>query len=168
MDSRERIDLRQTVQECLAAVAQHPDDAAVALETRLDGKPVPVAGDADLLHRALFNLVLNAAQSAGAGGRVVVTLEDRRSRTHPRGTDIEHPVRLAVADSGPGVAPEAAARVFDPFYTTKERGSGLGLAVVHRAVEAHAGAVFVDRAAEGGAEFVIFLPGLPGGLEEDV
>jgi signal transduction histidine kinase len=52
-------------------------------------------------------------------------------------------------------------RIFDPFFTTRKGGSGLGLALVHRAVEAHSGVIFVDRAIEGGAQFVIFLPGLP-------
>ncbi|MNC96714.1 Sensor protein ZraS [compost metagenome] len=52
-------------------------------------------------------------------------------------------------------------RIFDPFFTTKPKGSGLGLAVVHRAVEAHQGATFVESTSEGGAQFVIFLPGAP-------
>ena len=123
-----------------------------------------MVGDGDLLHRALFNLVLNGAQSAGPGGRVIVSLEDERDRSNPRGTGIEHPVRLAVEDSGPGIDAEERGRVFDPFFTTKVGGSGLGLAVVHRAVEAHAGATFVERSPEGGAQFVIFLPGVPGHL----
>ena len=54
-------------------------------------------------------------------------------------------------------------RIFDPFFTTKVGGSGLGLAVVHRAVEAHAGATFVEQGPEGGAQFVIYLPGIPEG-----
>jgi signal transduction histidine kinase len=69
------------------------------------------------------------------------------------------PVCLRVADSGPGVASEDLPRIFDPFYTNRPGGSGLGLALVHRAVEAHQGAVLVDRAEEGGAEFAIYLPG---------
>src|SRR5690606_39584412 len=82
-------------------------------------------------------------------------------RSAPRGIQMDRPVRLAVRDSGPGIAPEVEHRLFDPFVTTKSGGSGLGLAVVHRAVEAHAGVIFVERAVEGGAQFVIFIPGLP-------
>jgi signal transduction histidine kinase len=78
------------------------------------------------------------------------------------GTGVEYPVRLAVRDNGPGIDPETAGHVFDPFFTTKESGSGLGLAVVHRAVEAHQGVTYLDRAPEGGAQFVMFLPGIPG------
>jgi signal transduction histidine kinase len=64
------------------------------------------------------------------------------------------------------VPPEEVARIFDPFYSRRIGGSGLGLAVVHRAVEAHRGAVFVEEGPEGGAEFKIFLPGLA--LTEEV
>jgi signal transduction histidine kinase len=70
-----------------------------------------------------------------------------------------NPVCLRVADSGPGVSSEEVPRIFDPFYSSRTGGSGLGLAVVHRAVEAHQGAVLVDKGPEGGAQFKIFLPG---------
>jgi signal transduction histidine kinase len=142
-------------------VKQHPDTTGVDIVAQLDPGPIYVTGDADLLHRAIFNLVLNGAQSAGPGGRVRVSLSDQRDRPRPRGTSIERPVRLAVSDSGKGISADVRARIFDPFFTTKAKGSGLGLAVVHRAVEAHQGATFVDQAPEGGAEFVIFLPGVP-------
>jgi PAS domain S-box-containing protein len=159
MSAREQLDLKAVVRGCLLIAKQHPEVAGVEIAEQLPADPVWVVGDADLLHRALFNLVLNAAQSAGAGGRVRVSLADDRDHPRPRGMDIDHPVRLTVSDSGPGIAPEVVARIFDPFFTTKPRGSGLGLAVVHRAVEAHQGATFVERAPEGGAQFVIFLPG---------
>jgi two-component system sensor histidine kinase PilS (NtrC family) len=161
LSARAEIDLHAVARGCLVVVKQHPDLAGVEIVAQLDEGPIHVMGDADLLHRALFNLVLNGAQSAGPGGRVRVTLRDERERPRPRGTSIEHPVRLTVSDSGAGISPEVRARIFDPFFTTKPKGSGLGLAVVHRAVEAHQGATFVDESPEGGAEFVIFLPGVP-------
>jgi two-component system sensor histidine kinase PilS (NtrC family) len=163
LSAREEIDLQGTVRECLMIVKQHPDTKGVEIVAELDDGPIPIDGDADLIHRALFNLVLNGAQSAGPGGRVVVTLSDQRSRPRPRGTDIENPIRLTVSDSGAGIMSDVQSRIFDPFFTTKANGSGLGLAVVHRAVEAHAGATFVEKGPEGGAQFVIFLPGVPKG-----
>ena len=71
-----------------------------------------------------------------------------------------HVVQIVVADSGPGIPPAEAERVFDPFYTTKQpgRGTGLGLAIVHRVVDGMGGAIWVQRAREGGAAFVIVLP----------
>ena len=163
MSAHETLDIHAVVCECLLLVKQHPDLKGVEITAILDDGPVPLVGDADLLHRALFNLVLNGAQAAGAGGWVKVTLDHDASRTFPRGTAIEHPVRLSVSDSGPGIAESERARIFDPFFTTKRGGSGLGLAVVHRAVDAHGGATFVDESTEGGAAFVVFLPAHPVG-----
>jgi two-component system sensor histidine kinase PilS (NtrC family) len=162
MGASEEVDLKALVADCISLSKQHPDLAAVELVTEVDEGPVRVMGDGDLLHRALFNLLLNGAQSAGAGGKVVVALAPATGTRDPRGDGLEYPVRLTVRDSGPGIDAETASRVFDPFFTTKKSGSGLGLAVVHRAVEAHQGVTFVDRAPEGGARFVIFLPGIPG------
>jgi two-component system, NtrC family, sensor histidine kinase PilS len=160
--AREEVDMAQLARDCLALGCQHPDLEEVEVRTEIPEGRVRVLGDADLLHRALFNLLLNGAQSAGPGGVVTVVVTDAPQRFQPLGADIEHPVQIAVRDSGSGVEPDVARRIFDPFFTTKKSGSGLGLAIVHRAVEAHAGATLVDRAPEGGAEFVIVLPGLPG------
>jgi signal transduction histidine kinase len=160
MSARREIDLVDVVRGCLVVVRQHPDTRDVSIVAELDAGPIPIFGDTDLIHRALFNLVLNGAQSAGPGGRVVVTLQDQRDRPKPRGTAIERPIRLTVSDSGEGIGADLRSRIFDPFFTTKPQGSGLGLAVVHRAVEAHAGATFVEKGPEGGAQFVIFLPGV--------
>ena len=66
-------------------------------------------------------------------------------------------VSLRVSDAGPGIPPEIRDRMFDPFFTTKANGSGLGLAVVHRAIEAHRGHVFVDSSTRG-TRFTVILP----------
>ena len=160
-EEREQIDLHALVRGCLLIAKQHPDLKGVDVVAVLDDGPIEVVGDADLLHRALFNLVLNGAQSAGAGGRVTVSLQFDPTRARPRGASVDRPVRLSVGDSGPGIDEKERARIFDPFFTTKTGGSGLGLAVVHRAVEAHSGVTFVDESADGGAEFIILLPGSP-------
>ncbi len=157
LGEREVVGLPALVRDCVALVRQHPDAAGVEVSCDApDG--LVLRGDPHLLHRALFNLVLNAVQFAGAEGTVQVELEDLRGRPARRATGIPHPVRISVTDSGPGVEEGAAQRIFDPFFTTRAGGSGLGLAVVHRAVEAHDGAVFVERAPGGGARFVIDLP----------
>ncbi len=115
MSARERIDLFDVVQGCLLLVKQHPDLDGVEVVAELEGGPISMIGDADLIHRALFNLILNGAQSVGKGGRVLVTLENEASRLRPRGTDIERPIRLSVSDSGPGITDEERDRIFDPF-----------------------------------------------------
>ncbi|MBW3533921.1 MAG: PAS domain-containing protein, partial [Gemmatimonadetes bacterium] len=160
MERSEQVDMVEVVRDAVELVRQHPDADGVALTCHGHERPQVIPGDVDLLHRAIFNLVLNAAQFAGPGGAVEVFLDRPTPRQTPPGLGLERPLRLVVRDSGPGVEPGDVARIFDPFFTTREGGSGLGLAVVHRAVEAHRGAVLVDRAGGGGAEFVIILPGV--------
>jgi two-component system, NtrC family, sensor histidine kinase PilS len=157
---RETIDLSGVVCDGLALAQQHPDaERGVAVELLGTDDPILIPGDQDLLHRLVFNLVLNAVQFAGPDGWIRLTLEDCSGKPPPRGIDVASPVRVTVEDSGPGISDEHITRVFDPFYTTREGGSGLGLALVHRAVEAHEGAILVERGESGGAKFIIYLPG---------
>lgn len=114
-----------------------------------------IAGDEDLLHRAVSNLLLNAVQAVGPTGRVRLAVS-AAPRTH-RGPEA---VLVQVDDDGPGIAPELRERLFEPFVTNKPGGSGLGLAVVHRAVEAHRGTVQVD-ALPRGTRFTLLLPRTP-------
>lgn len=154
------VDLARSVDEAIAVVRQHPEaERGVRIETASPEGLRRVPGDADLLHRLVFNLVLNAVQFSPPEGLVKVELEDCTGGRRPRGVPFDPAVRLSIEDSGPGIDPEEAERIFDPFYTTRTGGSGLGLAVVHRAVEAHRGVVFVDESSLGGARFVIYLPG---------
>ncbi len=164
-----QVDLAALARDCVTLVSKHPEMGigVRVLEVGLD-REVRVPGDADLLHRAIFNLVLNAAQFAGPAGIVRVELENQEECAGTVGTDMENPVCLKVSDSGPGVEPEEVLRIFDPFFTRRTGGSGLGLAVVHRAVEAHKGIVLVDEGPDGGAEFRIFLPGTPQAEEVEV
>ena len=105
---------------------------------------VPARGDARQLKRALANLVKNALQATPVGGRVVVTA--RRERT------------LVVADEGPGIPEADLAKIFAPFYTTKEKGTGLGLAFVKEIVTAHGGTLSVDSGAGRGTRITMVLP----------
>jgi two-component system, NtrC family, sensor histidine kinase PilS len=154
------VDLEQVARDAVALTRQHPDTQAhhVKVLDTIQAGGLRIPGDADLLHRAIFNLLLNGAQFAGEGGEVQLIVE-RVSRA-PGGGRILDPVRVAVRDTGPGVPPEDVPRIFDPFFTKRRGGSGLGLAVVHRAVEAHQGIVLVESyGRDGGAEFAIYLPG---------
>ena len=90
---------------------------------------------------------------------VEVELESSLDSIPAEAADVEDPVVLRVRDHGPGISADELGRIFDPFYTTRSGGSGLGLAVVHRAVQVHDGAVLVADAPRGGCEFTIYLPG---------
>jgi signal transduction histidine kinase len=111
-----------------------------------------VLADPQTLEGALVNLLLNSIDACADGGTVVI-----EARLAPTGLEI------SVLDSGPGIPPEDAERIFDPFFTTKdtERGTGLGLPVARRAVEAHGGELVLKHTPGGGATFVICLPSAP-------
>jgi two-component system sensor histidine kinase PilS (NtrC family) len=160
--SFEPVDVAECVHTAVALAREHPDAAPVAcLDVRGADAPLAILGDADLLHQAVFNLVLNALQFAGEKGTVRVEVSGVRANGSDPIVQPHSAVRVVVSDSGPGVAAEHAARVFDPFFTTRDQGSGLGLSVVHRAVDAHQGSVIVDESALGGARFVLYLPAAP-------
>jgi signal transduction histidine kinase len=76
----------------------------------------------------------------------------------PASVALDAPVRLTVRDSGPGIVEADVTRLFDPFFTTRDGGNGLGLAMVHRAIEAHRGAIVVDGSQADGARFTVYLP----------
>ena len=156
-----QVDIAQLVHGAAVLAGAHPsraDGGRVAV-TGDAGSVGCVAGDDDVLHRAVFNLVLNAVQSSPRGGevRVDVTALDRDDA--PPGVRLPGGgVSILVADDGPGIPPEAREKMFDPFFTTRPGGSGLGLAVVHRAVESHAGCVFVDSEVGSGTRVTVLLP----------
>ncbi len=152
------IDLGAVVTEAVELARRHPDGERGQVDLALPDEPIFVHGDRDLLHRAVFNLVLNGVQHSAGG---VVRVDMRAARTDELPSAIELPLaaRVRVTDSGPGISTRNLPRVFDPFFTTRPAGTGLGLALVHRAVEAHGGAIFVDGGGEGkGATFTVYLP----------
>lgn len=104
-------------------------------------------GDREKLKQALLNLVLNAIQVQPQGGLVKISLAEFSS-------DIE----IKIIDEGPGIEPDIADKIFDPFFTAREGGTGLGLAVTHRIVEEHGGTIRVQSPPGQGAAFILNLP----------
>ena len=155
----EPVDLAAVARGAASLAAAHPDrpdDVEVQCDGERDG--MIVEGDEDLLHRAVFNLALNAVQASPGGGRVRVELAPLTMDQVPVGMSFDRGgVALRVSDSGPGIPVEIRDRLFDPFFTTKPGGSGLGLSIVHRAIEAHNGFVLVDSD-DGGTRVTVLLP----------
>lgn len=157
---RSAVDLGKVAAEAIALVEQHPDGDGVRIDFDAPSGATTVEGDEDLLHRAVFNLVLNGVQHAGPGGVVGVRVGRVGAGGPPAGVEIDGAACVAVHDTGPGVTPEIMDRIFDPFVSTRRGGTGLGLALVHRAVQAHGGAIIVENALGTGASFVVYLPAL--------
>ena len=123
-----------------------------------DGSPIMITGDEDMLHRAIFNLALNAVQASSPGSTVTIeVIADAQDPTSPDGPLDVGSVGIRVSDHGAGIPDEVRGRLFDPFTTTKAQGTGLGLAVVLRAIVAHKGVVSVDSGPEG-TKVTITLP----------
>jgi signal transduction histidine kinase len=142
---RERVDLAALVEEQLQRLGLPP---SVEIERRLaPGLPAAFA-DTVQVGQVFLNLAVNAVQAMGEGGGTL-TVEGR--------VDGEGFVQLVVRDQGPGVTPELRERIFEPLFTTKARGIGLGLAVSRRLAEANGGElVLLDD--PGGAAFALRLP----------
>ena len=125
-----------------------PQLEAQMIDVDIDVPPnTLLSADREMIRRALLNLMLNAVDAMPDGGTLVITSYD-----HAGGFELE------VADSGPGLNEEAKRRAFEPFYSTKQNGTGLGLAFVHHVAEAHGGTVTVANCPEGGAAFTIRIP----------
>ncbi len=153
------VELGSVAEQAIAVIRQHPDGSnGVTIDYKPPDRPVRVEGDEDLIHRAIFNLVLNAAQHAGPSGRVHVAVDRVSAHELPAGVAPGLRARIMVRDSGPGILEADLGRIFDPFFTTRTNGTGLGLSVVHRAVEAHDGVILVDGAPGRGACFSVYLP----------
>jgi signal transduction histidine kinase/HAMP domain-containing protein len=122
--------------------------AGVMLELNIETGLPRVPHDPARLRQALLNLLRNAVEAAGRGGTVRIG-----ARAHGSGA------RLSVDDTGPGVADAIRDRLFQPFFTTKPHGTGLGLLLTREIVLEHRGELHVDKSALGGASFAIDLPG---------
>lgn len=127
-------------------------DEAVELTIEIEEGELPVALDRTMLYRVLENLVANAIQAAKA--------DHDSARVRVRALSEEGGYVLEVEDDGPGIPPKLGASVFDPYVTTKQDGSGLGLTIVKKIVIDHGGQIEVDESPLGGARFRVTLPAL--------
>ncbi|MHB8872773.1 MAG: sensor histidine kinase [Myxococcaceae bacterium] len=125
-------------------------DPEAEVQVHSPGPVPPARVDEQMLRQALVNLVSNAIQAPQRRSPVSV-------RVLVEGAPADM-LRFEVADDGAGVPPELVERIFTPFFTTRAKGTGLGLAVVRRVAEAHGGAVNVQKTSGGGATFVLRVP----------
>lgn len=133
--------------EGLVAFMRHDRNWA-EVQMRVEGQAPVVQADGELLKVALQNLLVNAAQAMQMRGDIRVCL----------GADADT-VRIDVVDAGPGIPPDVQPRIFTPFFTTKSRGTGLGLPTVRRIAEAHGGTVEIVSSGAGGTRVRFALPG---------
>lgn len=143
----EVVDLNVEVRGALDLVKNVMEDHHVAVVARLSAGPHCVRIDRARLRQVLLNLLNNAREAVGKGGRIEIEV----SRAGEA-------VGLIVSDNGPGVPAAQRSRIFEPFYSTKELGIGLGLALVKKFVGESGGSIVYDAEQEAGSRFIIRLP----------
>jgi signal transduction histidine kinase len=149
--NRARLDLNDLVREVLALLGRDLQRNRISVELELDEGVAPVKGDRIQLQQVLVNLITNAMEAMMENKRPRILRI--KSATHdPNG------VMVSVADTGPGIDPAVANRIFNPLFTTKSSGMGLGLAICRSIIEGHDGRLWVSSAAEGGSVFQFVLP----------
>ena len=143
----QRVDLVKLAQEVASLVA--PDARSQKIEVVVEAQPkeAPIQGDRDLLIQAVLNVVVNGMESMKNGGRLVIRLEE-----------IEGGWIFAVKDQGVGIAEDARDRIYNLYFTTKGKGSGIGLAMTFRVVQLHGGTIDFESELGTGTEFRLRLP----------
>ena len=145
-------DLSQVMDRSLKAVAQQGASTLVEVHCDYQAGLPPVMIDPELCEQAFTNLIVNACEAMGDhGGELWI-------RIHRAGKSEGEQVAVEIEDSGPGVAPELKEQIFNPFFTTKKTGVGLGLAIVSKIVDAHGGRLTLASRPGGGACFRITFP----------
>lgn len=137
------------VANVLAAVRPEAERAGVTVDAACADRSLVVEGDAALLRDAFLNLVQNAVQAMPKGGRLSVSCAPADGRR----------VQVRVEDTGVGIAPENLERIFELYFTTKEKGTGMGLALVFRTIQIHDGTIDVESTLGVGTAFIVVLPG---------
>ena len=122
----------------------------------------PVSADEGQIVQVIGNLVMNAKQAMPSGGQISIHIDNAVVSTDELSLAPGSYVRIGVGDQGSGIAPEHLPRIFDPYFTTKPTGSGLGLASVHSIVKQHGGYVGVSSTLGSGTEFSVYLPVVEG------
>jgi two-component system, LuxR family, sensor kinase FixL len=148
----ESVRLSDIAQDVLALVRADAAMKHVTLECSVPQSLPPVLGDRIHLSQVLLNLIMNAMDAVGGASdsRRQVTIE---ARSTPNGC-----CEMSVGDSGPGIAPEALDQVFEPFFTSKNDGMGIGLSISRSIVEAHGGKLWAENGLRGGATFRFTVP----------
>jgi signal transduction histidine kinase len=154
MPAVKRMDLNTEIRDALAMFRDDLDEAKILVDIDLAADLPPISADPDQLRQVLWNLVSNAIQAMVHGGKLTVATR----RAVPEEGD---GVVFLVGDTGGGIPYDVVHNIFNPFFTTKTKGTGLGLPIVHAIVQKHGGSIQLDNREGKGVTFSIFLPRVP-------
>ena len=151
----ETLHVNEAISEVIELTRNEAMKNGVSVQTQLADSLPAVKADRTQLQQVILNLILNAVQAMSEGD---LTLRELRVSTSANGSGS---VLLSVRDSGPGIRPQNLDRLFDPFYTTRSAGMGMGLAICRSIVEGHGGRIWATANVPRGAAFHFTLPAAP-------
>ncbi|MFP4030544.1 MAG: sensor histidine kinase [Desulfococcaceae bacterium] len=137
----------EILEKNITYLAPQLESQGYVLRKQYNGNIPPIQADADMMYQVFLNLLINAMQAMPDGGEITVAVEPA-----------EDGVSVIIKDKGEGVPQESLEKIWDPFFTTKETGTGLGLGIVKNIVEAHGGKIRIENRPIYGAQVVIDLP----------
>ena len=126
-------DLKEVIDKNIDFLRPEIEKKDIIVESNLDGRSFMIEADQDLLHRVLMNLIINAIQAIPESGKIIVHVGEEK------GT-----YKIEIRDTGSGISNENISKIFNPFFTTKEKGSGLGLPIVRKIIEGHGGTIDIE------------------------
>jgi signal transduction histidine kinase len=139
--------LREFMEEIVALARPQAEAAGIQIVEKFEVEEAVVTVDGDLLKQAVLNIVVNAIEAMPNGGTL-------RLEAGFRGEDAE----IRIADTGPGIPPQVRERIYDLYFTTKQHGSGIGLAMTYRILQLHDGSIDFTSGPEQGTTFSLRLP----------
>ena len=139
-------DLKDVIIKNIDFLKPEIDKKDITVESNLDGRSFMIEADQDLIHRVLMNLIINSIQAMPGSGRISVNVGEEKG-----GYTIE------IKDTGSGISDKNIKKIFNPFYTTKEQGSGLGLPIVRKIIEGHGGTINIESAEGVGTSVILHL-----------
>lgn len=141
-----KINLNDLIKQAVAYAEIHSEITNAEIQV-VTNRQLVVEGQDDLLHQMMFNLILNATQTSGKDTKVRIELEENNDSAI-----------IEVHDNGPGIPEPEKSKIFEPFYTTKSTGTGLGLLSVRACIQSHQGKLNIQKSNLGGACFRVYLP----------
>ena len=140
-------DLKDIINNNIDFLRPEIDKKGIVVESNPDGRNFMVEADQDLIHRVLMNLIINSIQAISGKGKIIINIADEKGG-----------YSITIKDTGSGISNENITKIFNPFFTTKEKGSGLGLPIVRKIIEGHGGTIDIESVEGVGTRVLISLP----------
>ncbi|OGS36634.1 MAG: hypothetical protein A2293_00655 [Elusimicrobia bacterium RIFOXYB2_FULL_49_7] len=157
------VHLQQHLEQILDFVTIGMDGTRIRMERQFPEKPILLRSDPEKIEQIVINIVQNAVRAIPEEGTITVTLSVRETSLNERlflnGVKVNRVVSVEIADTGKGIREEDLTKIFNPFFTTREDGNGLGLSIVKKMVDLHNGEISVKSRVGEGSVFTLAFPG---------